>query len=274
MYKVAFVSNFWRKIELADYLRSRYGRFRHGLEIVSIMDNYDYLIILNWSELRRFDIPQERIIGMALEPEWSSNYRPSYLETYCGTVISHTSSHLKNSIFGPVLHPIFVSMNINYNMNPEDKTKNNTFFNSLANHTFDKTTYKFRSHLVQKLRQYKVDCDLYGRSVGKFLDRKEDGMLDYRYCIAIENSIYPGYCTEKLADCFVTMCMPIYYGDPNVNKYFTNIPILDIENPIESIREITSKKPDIDTLYINRNLYRNKYNPIAQISKLIYTQLT
>ena len=36
--------------------------------------------------------------------------------------------------------------------------------------------------------------------------------------MAYENTSYPGYCTEKLMDAFLSGSLPIYWGDPKVNE--------------------------------------------------------
>jgi len=41
----------------------------------------------------------------------------------------------------------------------------------------------------------------------------------YKFCICYENSIWPGYVTEKIWDCFVSGCVPVYWGAPNVKQF-------------------------------------------------------
>jgi hypothetical protein len=38
----------------------------------------------------------------------------------------------------------------------------------------------------------------------------------YRFAICFENTIFPGYLTEKLFDCLLAGCIPVYWGDPTV----------------------------------------------------------
>ncbi|MDY0313775.1 MAG: glycosyltransferase family 10 [Bacteroidales bacterium] len=45
-------------------------------------------------------------------------------------------------------------------------------------------------------------------------------MFDSMFHIAIENSCYNNYFTEKLMDCFQTKTIPIYVGAPNIDKFF------------------------------------------------------
>lgn len=42
----------------------------------------------------------------------------------------------------------------------------------------------------------------------------------HRFTIAFENSVRPGYTTEKIVQAFAARCIPIYYGDPCVASEF------------------------------------------------------
>jgi hypothetical protein len=52
------------------------------------------------------------------------------------------------------------------------------------------------------------------------LENKSDGLRDYAFSIAIENSVQDTYFTEKLVDCFSTGTVPIYWGTRAIEKYF------------------------------------------------------
>jgi hypothetical protein len=51
-------------------------------------------------------------------------------------------------------------------------------------------------------------------------DSKHTYLNDYRFQIVIENDKYETYFTEKLTDCFATGTIPIYWGAPDIGKYF------------------------------------------------------
>jgi hypothetical protein len=81
-----------------------------------------------------------------------------------------------------------------------------------------------------------LDIDLYGRAV-RFIEDKWDGLAPYRYSIAAENTSWPDYWTEKIADCFLAWTVPFYYGCGNLEKYFPadSFIRIDIEKPEEAI---------------------------------------
>lgn len=43
---------------------------------------------------------------------------------------------------------------------------------------------------------------------------------NYKFCIAFENTSYPGYTTEKLTNALAVNAIPIYWGNPVVEKDF------------------------------------------------------
>lgn len=45
---------------------------------------------------------------------------------------------------------------------------------------------------------------------------KREVLRNYRFSICYENAVYPGYVTEKIFDCFLAGCVPVYWGAPDV----------------------------------------------------------
>ncbi len=82
--------------------------------------------------------------------------------------------------------------------------------------------------------------DVFGRGLNDFVD-KRDVLDDYRYHIAIENSVAEHYWTEKLADPYLTLTFPIYHGCPNIADYFHHdaIRTINIYEPDKAIETIT-----------------------------------
>ena len=75
------------------------------------------------------------------------------------------------------------------------------------------------------------DIDVFGKQpygVGKMnkypffrgeAEDKRETLAGYRFSFCYENSRYRDYITEKLFDCFLSGCVPIYMGAPNVTEY-------------------------------------------------------
>jgi hypothetical protein len=71
---------------------------------------------------------------------------------------------------------------------------------------------------------------------------KAEGKLaclnQYRFAICFENAPIKGYITEKIMDCLLAGCVPIYWGAPDINEYI----------PKECMIDYTSFK-DIQEMY-------------------------
>lgn len=81
----------------------------------------------------------------------------------------------------------------------------------------------FRTAFVQELQRYKrVDCPGVClnnmEAIGKRWQDKIDFISQYKFVVAFENYVHPGYTTEKIIDALIAGCVPIYYGDPNVTQ--------------------------------------------------------
>ena len=107
----------------------------------------------------------------------------------------------------------------------------------------DKTTtagHRHRRALVARLREHFGDqIDVFGRGIRDVPD-KADGILPYRYHVALENSEFPDYWTEKLADAFLGRAHPFYWGCPNIERYFpaASLTRINIYDPDEAISTI------------------------------------
>lgn len=73
----------------------------------------------------------------------------------------------------------------------------------------------------------------------------------YKFIICFENSKTPGYITEKIFNVFLSKSIPIYDGDPEVDKFINN-------NTYISFDEYTNKK--VELLMNNETLYNNIIN--------------
>ena len=103
---------------------------------------------------------------------------------------------------------------------------------------------KQQSFRVQVARELKHSTlvDSFGRG-GNYISKKEDGLNDYMFSIAIENDSYETYFTEKIIDCFQTGTVPIYMGAPDIGDHFNIDGIIQLKD----IREKNGKY-DLDIL--------------------------
>jgi len=124
-----------------------------------------------------------------------------------------------------------------------------------------------------------LDIDLFGRAV-QFIEDKWDGLVPYKYSLAIENSSSPDYWTEKIADCFLSWSVPIYYGCTNLEEYFPSRSFIriDINSPgeaFESVKSIIKRdnwEKRLPALKEARDLVLHRYQLFPHLFRLIEAQ--
>lgn len=79
--------------------------------------------------------------------------------------------------------------------------------------------HKLRHTIARWAQDQKLDVDLCGLAY-RPLANKREGLLPYRYSVVIENGREYGYFTEKLLDALLCGTVPIYWGAPDVDKFF------------------------------------------------------
>ena len=120
-----------------------------------------------------------------------------------------------------------------------------------------------------------LDIDFYGKGIN-YIEKKQDGLLDYKYSIAIENSQQDFYFTEKIMDCFLCYTVPIYCGCTNISKFFPENSYIqiDIDKPQKALDIIrgTLNNDDYSArlpyLEEARNLICEKYHLAKLIEEL------
>ncbi len=70
-----------------------------------------------------------------------------------------------------------------------------------------------------KFLSSKGNVDLFGRINGTLIDKKIDIGSKYKFILAFENTVSPGYVTEKLLEAHLSGAIPIYWG-LDIHEYF------------------------------------------------------
>lgn len=121
-----------------------------------------------------------------------------------------------------------------------------------------------REEFFNLLVQYKM-VDSGGRwnnNIGGPVRDKYTFDIEHKFSIAFENSSRPGYTTEKIIEAFAAKTIPIYWGDPEISKYFNERSFINANgyesftDVIEIIKEIDNDD-DLYMSYINQPIYLN-----------------
>ncbi len=145
---------------------------------------------------------------------------------------------------------------------------------------------KKRIDFFNKLSRYKM-VDSGGRylnNIGGPVVNKLDFISNYKFTIAFENSSFPGYATEKIFEPMLVGSIPIYWGDPEIERDFNTRSFLNWhdfgsdEKLIEYIIELDNN----DSLYaemLKQSWFRDNKLPdcvsnvkIINMFKIIFTE--
>ena len=110
------------------------------------------------------------------------------------------------------------------------------------------TLHRLRYDFTQAIAARMPDLDVFGRG-HRPVDDKAESIDPYKYHLAIENHLAPHHFTEKLADPFLGLSLPFYFGAPNAADYF----------PAESFIPIDIRKPDEAYRIMREAIDNNEY---------------
>ena len=139
--------------------------------------------------------------------------------------------------------PPYLPWMINANHGPSITTRHMRDYNFFANleslektrelSVFCSTQQRTRGHqmrlrFVQNLKQIFGDrLDWFGNGV-RSVPEKWEGIAPYRYTIVLENHAAYNVVTEKLADAYLGLAYPIYWGAPNVRDVYPGAALSEI----------------------------------------------
>ncbi|NEO99689.1 MAG: glycosyltransferase [Symploca sp. SIO2E9] len=262
------LTDFWRSFDPTDNFFIKFLGTYYDIEI---SDDPDFLIYscynkdgyLRWrngarksaaEEFRKYDCIR---IFYTLE-----NVRPNFKEcdyAFTFDYNAHVNQYRLPSygIYDPNCKLPFVKVNDvhplvkNEDFDPEKIKKEKTKF---CNFVYSNMHGRKRNRFFKKLSKYKrVD------SGGKWLNNlgyrvkdKLEFLKQYKLTIAFENFAYPGYTTEKLIQPMLANSIPIYWGNPLVNRDFNTKSFLnysEFKNEDELIEKIIEIDQN-DDLYL------------------------
>ena len=124
------------------------------------------------------------------------------------------------------------------------------------------TGHKLRHEVVQHIKNNNFNVSVIGRGYRPF-ENKEDGLKSYRYSIVIENTSELDYFTEKVIDACLLETIPIYWGAPNISKYFDTrgfIVCENIDQILQAIRTISIDDYNSKIEWIMKNKVKAAYH--------------
>ncbi len=235
--------------------------------------------------------PKERTIFVTGEPASIKKYNKSFLKQFGMIITSQREIKGKNVVYSHTSLPWslgkrgagkkLLGLSKDYDELKRIGTPEKTRLISIvtSNKSYTKGHRK-RLAFVRRMQAHFGDrLDVFGPALGiadseydgirfKYHEDKWDAVAPYKYHIAIENSLYEDYWTEKLADAFLAEAYPIYYGCPNAESYFDtdSFARIDIEKPGEAIEIIenairgSAYEKAVPSIARSKSLILERYN--------------
>lgn len=248
-------------MNMPDELRSPSHRFRLNLQRIKAMVKNSTIIPKLYKKILR-DGFQEKLALMIWEPSVvvPENDREDLHKLFPRVFTWNDRFLKKNSIYKQVRWPQ------PYKISPLSPGKSFNDRKLLVNFSGNKTSnqprelYSERKTVIEYMRDNLPESfDHYGPGWEGYpqwkgvVDSKFDIYPDYRFGLCYENLLgEPGYITEKIFDCLRAGCVPIYWGDPNIEKVIPPQTYVD--------RRKYSSTPELIQALINMNESEwNKY---------------
>lgn len=240
--------------------------------------DYDWLVV--YDEISK-DIPAEELacppehtILITQEPPNIKVYPPAYTCQFNYVLTTHTPHELR--------HPhhrrgagCFTWMN---GRHPEyyltaPKPEKTECISAICTRKIMKHTEHYsRFMLFNYLQENLTGFVWRGQGINP-LEHKYEAMDAFRYHVVVENYTQPYHWSEKLADAFLSYCMPFYSGDPRLEEIlpaesFIRIPLHSPEQALYIIRAaITAKEYEkrLPAICEARRRILRKYNLWSQV---------
>jgi hypothetical protein len=72
-------------------------------------------------------------------------------------------------------------------------------------------------------------------------------MSGFKFALSFENCVFPGYVTEKIFDCFLAGCIPIYFGAPDIADFVPADTFIDLRRfqSLVELDQFLHEMPDV-----------------------------
>ena len=159
-------------------------------------------------------------------------------------------------------------------LEPPSKTEK---ISAIASTKTDIPGHIARHDFLRRVEREVAEVHLFGHGRPRELVDKWDGLAPYEFSIAIENTSKPDYWSEKIADCFLSYTVPLYFGATNIDQYFPKdsyiwLPLDEPDRAVKVIRDTMSSvswASRLDALHAAREKILKKYSFVGQVGSRV-----
>jgi hypothetical protein len=242
--------------------------------------NCDYCIFFNNNNKQTVDVccPPENIWMFVQEPyqkgltDWVVERHNYFTKIFTHMPVNRSIKYIRSQTCLPW------HVGKTYDQLRENKTppKKDRLLSAIIGGSVFLPGHKLRQNFIKKVLASELPLELFGKKIKPIKD-KTQGLEPYFFSFAIENNSNPDMWTEKLADCYLSWTMPIYYGCSNLEEYFPRDSFIkiDVTSPSSTIQELKTKlspefwESSLDSIREARELILNKYQFFPYLSEQI-----
>jgi len=194
----------------------------------------------------------------------AENIRPDF--RFCDFAVSFDYNNYPNHLRMPLFLVYFNNEFLTSDRDAKALLHKKTGFCSFV--VSNATETEQRISFFHELSKYKeiASGGKYANNVGGPVANKRDFIRKYLFNIAFENSSYPGYTTEKIAEPWLEGCIPIYWGDPEIARDINPDCFINMHNfnsfdsAITYIKEVDAS-PTLQIKYLSAPFFKNNIVP-------------
>lgn len=243
MVNVKFHCNYCSDLEIYNRvlsMTSKYSGIWKNINVVN-SDNYDVFVIMNYPQHNNYDT--KKTIVFESETPTTRNRFPKF---YHGReseflYIHDTKKHFNVDLW---YH------GLSYDQITQDNFQKSKSFGIINSNLNNLPGHIFRNNFITNLTN-EIDFDLFGRfptsnkNYKGPLNKKSDGLVEYKYTFNCENDFESNYFTEKILDGIMCECLTFYCGCPNIKSFideraFVELSLTDTQSNIEMIKDYIS----------------------------------
>ena len=205
--------------------------------------NFDFWIVLEqFDETTKLNVKAGNVFLVTMEEkDVVPSFSKEYLSQFDQVITSRDDVIHENTILSHYFTKWHVGKSYDELLAEVDNVRTKTKeLSAIISSRVQYGTHQRRYAFINKLKgHFKNRLDWYSKNENP-LDDKWDGLHQYKYSIAVENGSHERYFTEKLVDVILSDTIPIYWGAPDVSKYFNeeiiqSIPLNDFEKSIDAV---------------------------------------
>lgn len=286
-----------KNLNLSNF-HSRKNSSGYKFHINSTIKKADVWIVFEdlKEEIEYCEVPKENVIYLNNETSFKKNYffenhMVEFLNQFNYTYGCYPNlkpNHINTYPFLPwMIHAnhgdsIFNKTNLNYDFFSDFKdTEKQIELSVICSNKKNTENHRLRIEFLKILKNhFKDNLQWFGNGFNE-IENKFEVISKSKYHIVLENDSKYNLISEKLYDAYLGLSFPIYYGAPNINKYFDKdsfkaININDINGSIATIENTIKNnlfENNLNLLHLEKEKVLNDYNLYNRICKIIDNSL-